>query len=364
MAEMNENELEQTAAEEASDESRMETESPAPVNAETESAETGSSETVSSAGEEKPAGEEAHREPSSDAKPARGNERQRPPKPQQNRQRERIVLAPADPVRGKLVLTATLHCETGLHIGAGKGNLDIGGADNPVVKDAHGNPLLPGSSLRGRLRSLLEHALGLTTAEELVYLSRRRGQEVRIHESDRADDLVCRLFGRASQAMDRVSGGSLEARTASPGRLTVQDAPLEAASITPQMREFLEDELTEVKSELAIDRITAQAAPRTLERVPAGARFPIRLVVDVRDRSDAGMVALLLQGLRLLEDNPLGGGGARGNGRVRLTSVKLHWRGNSYYLGASQEQVLAEGEDLASVQSVVNEPAFAQRLTD
>ena len=65
-------------------------------------------------------------------------------------------------LRGKLILDAVLHCETGLHIGAGKGSLEIGGADNPVVKDAFGRPIVPGSSLRGRLRSLLEHAHGLT----------------------------------------------------------------------------------------------------------------------------------------------------------------------------------------------------------
>ena len=107
-------------------------------------------------------------------------------------------------LRGKLILDAVLHCETGLHIGAGKGSLEIGGADNPVVKDAFGRPIVPGSSLRGRLRSLLEHAHGLTSPEELVYLSRRRGQEVRIHQSDRPDDALCLLFGRSPNRLERV----------------------------------------------------------------------------------------------------------------------------------------------------------------
>ena len=62
---------------------------------------------------------------------------------------------------GKLILDGELQCDTGLHIGAGKGSLEIGGADNPVVKDAFGMPYIPGSSLRGRLRSLLEQSLGL-----------------------------------------------------------------------------------------------------------------------------------------------------------------------------------------------------------
>ena len=77
---------------------------------------------------------------------------------------------------GKVVLEGEIHCDTGLHIGAGKGSLEIGGADNPVVKDAFGRPYIPGSSLRGRMRSLLEQALGLAIPAELVYLSKRRGR--------------------------------------------------------------------------------------------------------------------------------------------------------------------------------------------
>src|SRR5262249_7393807 len=170
---------------------------------------------------------------------------------------------------GKLILSGEIHCETGLHIGAGKGSLEIGGADNPVVKDAFGLPYIPGSSLRGRVRSLLENAMGLTSPAELVYVSKRRGQEVRIHQSDRPDDEVCLLFGRDSGRADRVEGES-GANHASPARLAVYDAPLDPESITAQMRENLDDEITEVKSENAIDRITSQANPRTLERVPAG----------------------------------------------------------------------------------------------
>ena len=61
---------------------------------------------------------------------------------------------------GKLILEGDMTCETGLHVGAGKGSLEIGGSDNPVVKDAFGRPYVPGSSLRGKIRSLLEQASG------------------------------------------------------------------------------------------------------------------------------------------------------------------------------------------------------------
>src|SRR5437588_3774997 len=226
---------------------------------------------------------------------------------------------------GKLILEGDITCQTGLHIGAGKGPLEIGGADNPVVKAAFGLPYIPGSSLRGRLRSLLEQATGMAVPSELVYLSKRKGQEVRIHQSERPDDEICLLFGRNPGRMERVVGDSTEASAASPARLTVYDAPLLSDSITAQMRENLDDELTEVKSENAIDRITSQANPRTLERVPAGARFRVRMVLDVLCPEDTVLPGLLAQGLRLLEDDTLGGGGSRGSGRVRFGDLKLVW---------------------------------------
>jgi CRISPR-associated protein Csm3 len=263
---------------------------------------------------------------------------------------------------GKLILSSDLHCETGLHIGAGKGSLEIGGADNPVVKDAFGLPYIPGSSLRGKLRSLLENALGLTSPSELVYLSKRRGQEVRIHQSDRPDDEICLLFGRNPGRAERVEGEALESKVASPARLTVYDAPLDPDSITAQMRENLDDEITEVKSENAIDRITSQANPRTLERVPAGARFRVRMVLDVLCDEDKALAPRLLEGLRLLEDDALGGGGSRGSGRVRFSNVKVSWRNREFYSSGGEEVELAAGTDLGHVQKLANNGVFAEKL--
>jgi CRISPR-associated protein Csm3 len=253
---------------------------------------------------------------------------------------------------GKLILEGDLTCETGLHIGAGKGSLEIGGADNPVVKDAFGRPYIPGSSLRGKLRSLLEHSSGLTTPQELVYLSRRKGQEVRIHQSERPDDEICVLFGRNPGRMERVQGEPIESRAATPSRLTVYDAPLDPESITQQMRENLDDELTEVKSENAVDRITSQANPRTLERVPAGARFRIRMVVDILSEADRELVPRIAEGLRLLEDDALGGGGSRGSGRVRLSNLRLTWRSREFYTRGGAESELLAGGDLTALQAL------------
>lgn len=265
---------------------------------------------------------------------------------------------------GKLILAGDLHCDTGLHIGAGKGSLEIGGADNPVVKDAFGLPYVPGSSLRGRIRSLLENALGLATPAELVYLSKRKGQEVRIHQSDRPDDEICLLFGRNPGRMERMDGETIESRTASPARLTVYDAPLDPDSITAQMRENLDDEITEVKSENAIDRITSQANPRTLERVPAGARFRVRMVLDILCEEDKALAARLVEGLRLLEDDALGGGGSRGSGRVRFSGLKLTWRNRSFYASGSPEVELASSAGLDAVQALASDADFAAKLAN
>jgi CRISPR-associated protein Csm3 len=256
---------------------------------------------------------------------------------------------------GKLILEGEMHCETGLHVGAGKGSLEIGGADNPVVKDAHGRPYVPGSTLRGRIRALLEQSTGMAIPSELVFISKRKGQEVRIHQSDRPDDEICILFGRSPGRMEKVGGGDIESNYATPARLSVFDAPLVPESITPQMRETLDDELTEVKSENAIDRITSQANPRTLERVPAGARFRIRMVLDILCAEDSVLPALLAQGLRLLEDDALGGGGSRGSGRVRFDNLKMTWRGKDYYASGAAEREIAAGADLAALQTKLQE---------
>src|ERR1700723_1721177 len=265
---------------------------------------------------------------------------------------------------GKLILEGEMLCESGLHVGAGKGSLEIGGADNPVVKDAQGRPYVPGSSLRGRIRSLLEQATGMAVPSELVFISKRKGQEVRIHQSDRPDDEICILFGRSPGRMEKVGGGDIDSNFATPARVSFFDAPLVVESIPAQMRENLDEELTEVKSENAIDRITSQANPRTLERVPAGARFRVRLVIDVLCDEDKALPARVLEGLRLLEDDALGGGGSRGSGRVSFKNLKLIWRGRSFYSSGTSEAELASGADLGALQALATDAAFAEKLSN
>jgi CRISPR-associated protein Csm3 len=170
------------------------------------------------------------------------------------------------------------------------------------------------------------------------------------------------LFGRNPGRVEKVSGETLEAAGATPARLTVYDAPLVVDSITPQMRENLDDELTEVKSENAVDRITSQANPRTLERVPAGARFRFRMILDVLCEEDKPLLARVAEALRLLEDDALGGGGSRGSGRVTFSGLSLTWRGKDYYSTGAAEKSLLSGGDLSALQQLASSADFVGQL--
>jgi CRISPR-associated protein Csm3 len=205
---------------------------------------------------------------------------------------------------------------TGLHIGAGQDTIEIGGIDNPVIKHPlTGDPYVPGSSIKGKLRFLLEWAFGEIRAD---------GHPWGFNENQaplRPDDPVLRIFGTPAKR---------EAWTGGPTRLVVRDAALD-----PDWRKRAvdHDALTEEKTEVVIDRIAGKAhdrvGPRRMERVPAGAAFHIEAVFRLFDwDSDGGTrdhdcLNWLLQALDLLEQDALGGSGSRGYGRVKFNRLTL-----------------------------------------
>jgi CRISPR-associated protein Csm3 len=207
-------------------------------------------------------------------------------------------------------LTGTLVLKTGLHIGAGDTEMRIGGTDNPVVKDPlSGQPYIPGSSLKGKIRSLLEwrHGLvGIAGGKPFSF------QHLQKQDTPAARNLL-KLFGGAP-------GGEVEnlVREIGPTRLAFWDCKLNAAWVDKvQARNLL---LTEAKSENSINRIAGVADnPRFTERVIAGAEFDFRLSLKVLDGED--LLTLLLQGLKLLEADSLGGSGSRGYGKVAFANL-------------------------------------------
>jgi CRISPR-associated protein Csm3 len=221
---------------------------------------------------------------------------------------------------GKIVMTADMTLESGLHIGAAEGAMHVGGIDKSVVRDPlTGYPYVPGSSLRGKLRSLLERRY--EGVNGLAY-NRDGGARIKRHECDSRMNAincpVCGPFGSTGQ------GGN------HPARLIVRDGFLTAASVARLRRLSTGTFMTEWKFENAIDRITSAANPRQLERVPKGATFCVEFAYTVEDEGNgdaaatsAEDLARLREALVLLEADALGGNGSRGYGKVSFSNVKL-----------------------------------------
>jgi CRISPR-associated protein Csm3 len=210
-------------------------------------------------------------------------------------------------------LTGALVLKSGLHIGAGDTEMRIGGSDNPVVKDPlTGLPYIPGSSLKGKIRSLLEWRHGLASVANGRPYSFKQLKE---GNHPGGSDLL-RLFGGAP---DKNVEDLVE--EIGPTRLAFWDCPLNA-----KWKETVLDKrnlnVTEAKSENSINRISGVADnPRFTERVIAGAEFDFAVTLKVI--GDENLLPMLLVGLKLLELDSLGGSGSRGYGKVAFRDLTL-----------------------------------------
>jgi CRISPR-associated protein Csm3 len=268
-------------------------------------------------------------------------------------------------LQGKIVITGVLQALTGLRIGGAGAGMEIGGLENVVIRDpVTGRPYVPGSSLKGKMRSLLTRALG----KPLKILVKPHGSNppIRIHWCETEAEYrsggrpcpLCRAFGVAGQ------------QAWEPVRLIVRDARLlEELEILdengqPARKRWSEVNTdlpyTEVKWEAAIDVLTAAANPRQMERVPAGARFEVEMLFSVYDADDREAFRTVLLGMRLLEDDYLGGSGSRGYGRVAFRDLQVLWKPVAHYLdpqghpavpltgGRTVEEVIARFDELAA----------------
>ncbi|ALV63519.1 CRISPR-associated RAMP Csm3 [Thermococcus sp. 2319x1] len=269
---------------------------------------------------------------------------------------------------GKLVITGKIKAVTGLHIGAQREVGEIGGIDNPVIRDpVTGLPYIPGSSLKGRLRSLFEI---LTNSkldewkEKYIGLKgyspgscREEGREncgkffnKRINNGwihvcpdyQKAYNCpVCRLFGASGNDSNF------------PSRLIVRDAFL-----TEEWKRKWEEgqEITEAKIEVGIDRVTSQANPRTNERVVAGTEFNFEIIYTVEDISHwEDDVKNLLTAMALLEDSYLGGSGSRGYGKVKFFFENIEFRKADYYRTGDPRDIIKIPAVNKSVREILSE---------
>ena len=203
----------------------------------------------------------------------------------------------------KVIYTGTITLKTGLHIGGTNASLNIGGPDKFVVRNPISNiPYIPGSSLKGKMRSLVEIANGETNGGK---------------PSNNPESKAGKLFGTAGDGDDK-----------HPSRLIVRDAELDI-----EATDFSNTDLpyTESKTEVAIDRVTAKANPRTFERVPAGAKFKLNMVLNVfKDEDEKALKSTIKQAIKLLEDDYLGGHGSRGYGQVKIDLDKEDGESKTY----------------------------------
>lgn len=198
---------------------------------------------------------------------------------------------------------------TGTRVGGSNDIIEIGGNDSPVVR----NPLtkelyIPGSSLKGKMRMLME------------WLKDKIDVKGETHNCDDTECPICRVFGRGAENSKKAKSG--------PTRISIKDAFL-----TEDSKKSL-DELknrtgldTEWKYENTINRLTSEANPRNSERIPAGIEFEFKMTYKVLDMEDGGkkdkelFEEVVLKGLKGLEIEGIGGGVSRGNGQIKFTEI-------------------------------------------
>ena len=208
-------------------------------------------------------------------------------------------------IKAKLVL------QTGLHIGAGDSEMHIGGIDNSVIKHPlTQSPYIPGSSLKGKIRTLLEWRSGAVQSAPLTLKD--------ISKNPEEVKNILRLFGISGDTKN----SEQEVAEIGVSRLAFWDCAL-----NEDWEKAIRDDnqlLTEAKSENTIDRITSTAGnPRQTERVPAGAEFDFKLTLRQFEGDKPELLDLVLKGLKLLELDSLGGSGSRGYGKVKFTELTV-----------------------------------------
>ncbi|MCR4432197.1 MAG: type III-A CRISPR-associated RAMP protein Csm3 [Tepidanaerobacteraceae bacterium] len=259
-------------------------------------------------------------------------------------------------LEGKYIISSEIKAKTGLHIGTSGNTYEIGGVDNAVVKDANGRPYIPGSSLKGKMRSLMEYAENLINPDSLIIAVPKEKEEenIRIHMCDNPECPVCNIFGRNHGKHRTVSGKEINiTKAVTPTRLIVRDAYLDASSIDDAMQENLDMEWTEVKFENNLDRITSAANPRQTERVPAGAAFTSEMILNVLNDEGNKYLKKLLEAMALLEDDYLGGQGSRGYGKIAFENIRITFRDVAYYECRNGEKLIASGRDLNEIRQII-----------
>jgi len=226
---------------------------------------------------------------------------------------------------GNVVISGIIECLSGMSIAGAADSIKIGDIDKPVIRDPiTGYPYIPGSSLKGKMRSIVEKANGLVASRPI----NSRGQVLLRHECEDLEKAIkcplCRVFGSTGK-------GSKDRNH--PAKLIVRDCNLYNSDY------ICSDGVCvmEIKMENTIDRLTSAAVPRTMERVPAGAEFDFQLIYKVESIGKHGNEIRLnekdikddlnniLNALNIIEKDGLGGSVSRGYGRVKFNVKEFRY---------------------------------------
>ena len=193
----------------------------------------------------------------------------------------------------KIEISGEMELVTGMHIGGSDAFAAIGAIDSPVIKDVRTNlPIVPGSSLKGKLRTLIARKIN-----------------DKICNPDDDDARIKRLFGCAKKGQVQRS------------RLIFSDLTMENAE---ELRSQGLTSMTEVKFENTINRCTGVANPRQIERAIRGTIFNFSVIYEVKNTEEiVDDIALFTDGLKLLTYDYLGGNGSRGYGKVKFDNLDL-----------------------------------------
>lgn len=252
---------------------------------------------------------------------------------------------------GRVIITAEIEAMTGLHIGGNSTGLEIGGLDKAVIRNPRNNePYIPGSSLRGKMRSQTEKVLGVSQntpiGQATIHVCKDNNAYIK-----NGGCPVCTVFGVPADEGDKNKDKKKEdeIKVAKPTRLVVRDVALTPDSVKDLSKINSELRFSELKTEVAIDRVTSAAVPRTLERVPAGAVFgPAELVFGIYEKADYGRLKTVIQALQLVEDDYVGGAGSRGSGKVKFKAIKVSARKRADYSNTMDFQAFDSVQELAN----------------
>lgn len=189
---------------------------------------------------------------------------------------------------GKILISGEIELLTGMHIGTGGEFAAIGAIDSPVVRDViTTKPIIPGSTLKGKLRSILAKEFSLKNA----------------NKADDDCEEIKRLFGDKNR----------------PSRIIFTDMTIKNADELEKINIYTP---TEVKFENTINRLTGVANPRQIERVIRGCIFGMEIIYNIDEEEEIEEdLKMLVEGFKLLKYDYLGGHGSRGYGKVKLNKL-------------------------------------------